>query len=66
MLHVKRMRCSRCSLKKQVFNVNKVCFKCLDFFSFLKKVLSTRHVAARPTVTWGKQSDANLMFEVFI
>lgn len=36
------------------------------FFLFLKKVLSTRHVAARPTVTWGKQSDANLMFEVFI
>lgn len=36
-MNVKRMRRSRCSLKKQVFNVNTVCFKCLDFFFFFKK-----------------------------
>ncbi|XP_011605717.1 protein FAM180B isoform X1 [Takifugu rubripes] len=38
----------------------------LFLFQQMLQVLSTRHVAARPTVTWGKQSDAKLMFEILL
>lgn len=54
---------TRC-LDKQVFRCNQSCF--LLVLSIFSKVFSTTNMATRPTVSWGKQSDANLMFEVFI
>lgn len=38
----------------------------ISFVYFSFEVFSTTNMATRPMVSWGKQSDANLMFEVFI